>query len=307
MSCVETLLDLFRSLRHCLDLEEMLSQLDQQLRRVVEYQTMAVHVVADLQVVPVFAAGTEFRSLAILEHPLGQGIAGHVAASLQPVVNAVAGHDDRCYALALPLVAYPGSPAAVLALYRGRTHAFSDEDLKVLLRLAPDLAAAIDNALKYRIAQQTAGFDPDTGLANRRSLFERMDAELARARRSNGRLAVFHCILDGLEAIDGLCDAGGARRALKRFGAELKNACREYDLAARTGNDIVLVLPDFRLEACDEKRQQIAAIANRIALSTGLPLSARVGAACFPADGQDADDLMAVARLRNREPGVCSA
>ena len=87
------------------------------------------------------------------------------------------------------------SVIAVLTLYRYGAPCFCDHDLDLLDALSLKLSAAIENSLRYQAAAEAATTDPATGLANGRALFQRLDAELERARRSGTRLAglaMFH-------------------------------------------------------------------------------------------------------------------
>src|SRR5438445_101354 len=77
-------------------------------------------------------------------------------------------------ALAVPLE-WNRRLTGVLALYRAQAPRFTEEDLAVLLALAPKLAACVENATVFGRAQA----------AGARALFERLDAEVARIRRSH--------------------------------------------------------------------------------------------------------------------------
>ena len=68
----------------------------------------------------------------------------------------------------------------------------------ILLAIRDKLALAVGHALEYESADRLAAVDTLTGLPNRRALFQRLDADLARCRRGHGKLAVLVCEIDPL-------------------------------------------------------------------------------------------------------------
>jgi hypothetical protein len=118
------------------------------------------------------------------------------------------------------------------------------------------------------------------------TLFQCLDAECARARRFAGCFAVLHCSLEGLPAVS---------RSRERVLAALGQDGREYDFCVPAGDDIVLVLPEFRPADLAPKRARLERLLEQAALEVGLPLRVRIGAAFFPDDCADAEDLLAAA------------
>ena len=110
-------------------------------------------------------------------------------------------------------------------------------------------------------------------LAGRETLFGRLDAELARARRSRANLGVVHCRFEGT-----------ADMAAIETG--LKDCCREYDFAAISGEDVIVVLPGCGAADGWRIRERI----QKIVRDAGAKV--RVGAAFFPEDGADTEDLL---------------
>src|ERR1019366_5639991 len=98
--------------------------------------------------------------------------------------------------LAIPLES-GGEGIAVLALYHTAPDAFGSEDLRSLLALRGKLSLAVEHALHEESNDQLAAVDALTGLLNRRALFQRLDAELARCRRSLASLALVVLEIEG--------------------------------------------------------------------------------------------------------------
>lgn len=261
---VERLWELYRQLGTSLDLDEILSSLDHELGRVLEYDALSVHLEEEGRLSCVYAAGVEFQKLA------DQGLPGHVAATRRAAFNETAATGaGLALAIAVPLK-WKERWSGVLALYRTEAREFTDDNLAALCALAPYLAACVGNALTFRRAVA----------ANSRALFERLDGEVARVRRSHGRLAVLECTAEGL--------SGGGPLAARIAGA-LRQACREYDFVTLSGDSVIIVLADFAPAVPGEAKSRI----EQVFREAGLQV--KIGAALFPVDGYDAEDLLAAA------------
>ena len=126
-------------------------------RHIVECQAMAIFMAdpAGDQVVARFAAGAAAGTLRGTSRPLGSGIAGWVATTRKPAVNAdpeldlgpvLAASARRLKScLALPLID-SDVVVAVLAFYAETPDAFSDDHLRLLDLLAPRLARSLAGA-----------------------------------------------------------------------------------------------------------------------------------------------------------------
>ena len=124
------------------------------VRQVLPCQAMAIFLPDELtdQIAIRFAAGPNAQTLRGISRPSGSGIAGWVAVNRRAAVNADAALDLGLRAnemapalrscLAVPLVD-SDALIAVLAVYRERASAFSDDDLRLLELLAPRLASSL--------------------------------------------------------------------------------------------------------------------------------------------------------------------
>jgi diguanylate cyclase (GGDEF)-like protein len=301
---VNELCDLFRTLGDSLDLEETLSKFDSELRRLVVYAAISLHLVEDDRLIPAYTAGEEFEALSSLEGRIGHGFLGLAAAQRRPVPNCRTEALGRLgNALVVPME-HAGAVTAVIALHHHPDRVFSEQDLTTLLAVRAKLAASIENARRYQSAQRLAGIDPLTGVLNTRAMFQQLDAELSRARRAGESLAVVECAIDGMDA--SLPEL--SRRVYRQLAGSLRRCCREYDSVARTGDSFVLVLAGFAPADFREKRTGIQIAVEEAGMRSGLPLSASVGAAFFPQDASDAEGLLAAAAeglrlVRRRAPG----
>ncbi len=203
-------------------------------------------------------------------------------------------------ALAVPLEGVAGV-VAVLALYRAPADAFTRDHLRVLQVIASKLGFAVENALKYRVAEDSATTDFLTGLPNARSLFMHLDGEIARCRRSDETLAVFVSDLNGFKQVNDQFGHLQGNKLLQMFAAALKTFCREYDYSARMGGDeFVIVAPGLGNEATAEMVQRLHSMVSHVGREIcGADLvSISIGQAFYPADGDGAEELLAEADRR---------
>jgi diguanylate cyclase (GGDEF)-like protein len=300
------LFELTQDLGNSLALDETLSVVAARLKRMIPYDAIAVYVVRDGVLVPEYVNGESFRYLSSLQIPVGQGLSGWVAQNGRSILNGnpaveSGGLDDSSKftslrsAVSVPLKGLD-STIGVMTLYRMEKDAFSSDNLRVLLAIASKTSLAIENALKFRQVETTATTDYLTGLPNARSLFLRLDSELARAKRSGEPLTVLVCDLNGFKQINDRHGHLVGNQVLHAVGGALRESCREYDYVARMGGDeFVLILPASKRE---DLRIRIAELANIGAQAAVVGLTMSVGEAFYPQDGDDAEQLLAEADRR---------
>lgn len=147
--------------------------------------------------------------------------------------------------------------------------------------------------------EHLAAHDPLTDLPNRHRLQRELVTAIAHAARSGDGLAVVYLDLDGFKEVN---DRGGHEagdRVLREVAHRLQQGLRLGDLVARVGGDeFVALLPgcrdhDAAHAVADGLRARLSPPYTLLDGSRGL--GASVGIACYPADGSDADALLASA------------
>ena len=307
----QMLFELSHDLGISLSVDDTLSMLSVRLKRLVPYDSMAVYLRQDNLLTPEYVSGDNFRLFSSLRIPLGEGLSGWVAQNGKPILNGNPSvepgylNDPTKYstlrsALAVPLEGVSGV-VAVLALYRTHQDAFTKDHLRILLAISSKLGFTIENALKYRLAEDSATTDYLTGLPNARSLFLHLDREIARCKRSKMPLAVFVSDLDGFKQVNDRFGHFQGNKLLQMFAEALKGSCREYDYAARMGGDeFIIIAPGLTEEAAAEmaaRLQAIIAEVGKAVCGEGL-VSVSIGQAFYPADGSNAEHLLAEADRR---------
>ena len=308
----QTLLEFSIELGRSLSLYETLSLVAARLRKLVPYNAVAIYLIRDDKLIPEYVTGDDFRVFSSLQIPMGEGLSGWVAQNRKPILNGNPSvepgylsethpESSMSSALALPLMRGGDEVLGVLALYKLEADAFSSDHLRILLAMTEKIAASIDNAMKYQAAADSAKVDYLTGLPNARSLFLHLDAEIARCTRERSRLAAIVCDLNGFKAFNDKFGHLAGNKLLEAFAARLRLVCREYDFISRMGGDeFVLVTPGLSRKAAQEicRRVNIAAAESAREVTPSGELSASVGAAFFPEDATDSEQLLVEADKR---------
>ena len=303
-----TLFELSQDLGNSLSLDETLSLVAMRLRKLVPYDSIVAFVRSGNYLIPEFVNGDHFRLLSSLKIPIGTGLCGWVAQNARPIVNGNPdvemgfSRDPRSpselrSALVVPLEGVTGL-VGVLALYQSAVDAFTSDHLRILQVITSRVALFVENALKFREAESFATIDYLTGIANARALSLHLEQELARCKREESTVAVMVCDLDGFKQINYRFGHLAGDRVLKQFAASLTGACREYDYAARMGGDeFVIIAPNMTAKAVNGRAALFSRMAQQAAEEVcGADfLSLSLGAAFYPQDGVEAEQLLAEA------------
>ena len=308
---VQTLFEMSQDLGNSLSLSETLSVLALKLKRIIPHDSIAIYVIRDKKLVPEYVAGDDFRLFSALEIPVGQGLSGWVAENRKSIINGNPSvepaylNDPGRYstlksALAVPLEGI-GGLIGVLTLYHFERDAFTRDHLRILKALSSKVSFSIENALRFRQAEDSATTDFLTGLPNARSLFVHLDSELGRCRREGHPLAVLVCDLNGFKQVNDRFGHLEGNRVLQSVARGLRGICRDTDYVARMGGDeFVLVLPGFEGDALGSKVEQlcrvVATVSRQVCGESFVSLS--VGASFSRADGASAEQMLAEADRR---------
>jgi diguanylate cyclase (GGDEF)-like protein len=166
--------------------------------------------------------------------------------------------------------------------------------------LAAQAAVALDNARLHGIVQRQAVTDELTGLANRRSFQETLEAELRRAERFGNTLALVFADLDDFKRVNDRFGHGVGDDVLRAFAGVLRHRVRSIDQAARLGGEeFAVLLPETDAAGAESLAESLRVATSRLAIPVGsssVHVTASFGVAAYP-QVRTADELMTSADL----------
>jgi two-component system cell cycle response regulator len=239
--------------------------------------------------------------------PVGQGVAGTVAATGRPMVLASPGGNGAAEPAATSQVSVPllaqGRVLGVLSLYdREDGEPFTLADAEALTAFAVQAAVAIENVQLHAEAERLSVTDPLTGAWNYRYFDRRFEQEIERSRRFGRVLTLLMLDVDHFKSVN---DRFGHQRGDE---GRVTGSVRDIDTFARYGGEeFVLILPETNLEGG-------LAVAEKLRLAThrapfcgdgegrkdgapegGVRLTVSIGLACFPEHATSPEELLRAA------------
>jgi len=206
----------------------------------------------------------------------------------------------------LPLLT-SGEVVAVLALYVGEPEFFDAEEMKLLLKLAGDIAFALDHIAKEEKLDYLAYYDTLTGLANPTLFHERLTQIVGRAASEGRKFAVVLLDIHDFKTINDSHGRQAGDDLLKELAARLARGSGNAAAIGRiSGDRFGAILQDVKHET-DVTREldelhSLGFGASFLVDGNELNIAAKSGVAVYPSDGTDADTL-----LRNAEVALRKA
>ena len=129
------------------------------------------------------------------------------------------------------------SAAGVLAVYSAERDAFSHDHVRSLAALADVLGSAVSRAELLAALREQAETDALTGLANRRSWYQALEAAIARSRRHGHPVSVLLLDLDGFKEVNDRLGHSAGDLMLRTIASHWSAALRDTDTLGRVGGD----------------------------------------------------------------------
>ncbi|MBN2117699.1 MAG: GGDEF domain-containing protein [Anaerolineales bacterium] len=188
----------------------------------------------------------------------------------------------------------------VMNLSRSTVGGFSSSELRLLSLLSDQAAVAISNASLHQMISRQAYSDTLTGLPNRRALDERLEDEVASARRNNYSFAVIMMDLDGFKAINDTYGHAIGDDVLRLVFSQMARGVRTTDFLARYGGDeLTLILSQTELASAEVVSGKIIEgmkkLKYRLPDGKRLKLGVSGGIALFPVHARSGPDLLRAA------------
>jgi diguanylate cyclase (GGDEF)-like protein len=179
--------------------------------------------------------------------------------------------------------------------YRGSERAAADETQRVR-EIADRMAVALSSAWRDDQIYRQAHFDPLTSLPNRLLFGDRLEVEIVRCRREGSRFALLVIDLDHFKGVNESFGHSMGDLVLKEAADRIKGRIRATDTVARLGGDefaVLLANLGHPQEAWNIAESIVAEMSRAFQLREQPAfLSACVGIASFPEDGDSGETLL---------------
>ncbi len=178
---------------------------------------------------------------------------------------------------------------------------FNESHIKLLKILSNLLSDGLIKMEAEKEISYMAYYDSLTGIPNRALFKNRLDQEIALAKRDKTLIGVIFIDLDSFKLVNDTIGHFGGNEVLKEVANRLTACTCKQDLVARFGGDEFLVL----INQVNEIRE-IEKIANAILISISKPITikeqeffttASMGISIYPFDGDDTETLIKNADL----------
>ncbi len=199
------------------------------------------------------------------------------------------------------VVAVPGDRGArgALCALSKQSGAFGPEESRFLGAAASMLSAALHRLDSEARLAYLAQFDALTGLPNRALLSDRFSQMIVLARRHGVTIGVLFIDLDDFKLVNDTQGHAAGDDLLRETARRLQTAVRQGDTVARiSGDEFAVILGDL------VRPDDAALVAQKIIDQLALPVAIRgqelfvtasIGVATFPADGDNAEALLGAA------------
>jgi len=192
----------------------------------------------------------------------------------------------------LPLIVKNKAIGSLIVASR-KVNAYSPIQVRLLERLAFQIAMPVENSRLFAKAEQKARIDEITGLFNRRHFNECIKQEIERHHRYSGLLSLVLLDLDDFKTYNDREGHTSGDRMLEVIGGFVNREIRNSDLAFRYGGDeFAIILPQSRVDdafvVAERVRRRIAGEMNK----RNIKLTCSLGLACWPADGFTAGEFI---------------
>ncbi len=254
-----------------LDLDDLLSTIAASIRSLINYDAFSILLVDQEQNALRHRFSMRYDERVKIDNiPIGSGITGAAAQSREAVrvhdVNAdpryIASHPDICSEVAIPLIVQD-RVVGVMDLESSQLRFFTDDHLRLLLLLAPQIASSVENARLYEAiaADLHAARDLQAVLLPAEAPYmEKLEAGigLRPAREISGDIYEFYEY--GTDAhpdphvVIAFGDSSGKGAAAALYGAVLHGLMRTLMIKRRQPSELMRALNDSLLERKVEAR-----------------------------------------------------
>jgi diguanylate cyclase (GGDEF)-like protein/putative nucleotidyltransferase with HDIG domain len=295
-----------------LNMQDTVTLVSNKLRAIVPFDTCVIYLVDDRsgKAIAAHAAGEHAETFARRRVTIGEGITGWVIANARSMCNTppeldLVGVPEEVSekikgVLISPLIRENGAFGAI-TLYSQTRASYTTEHVRLLESVSQHASVALNNALTFEKTKESALVDPLTELPNARAFHLSLEQRIAECQRLNREPVSVLCMdLDDFKKVNDTHGHGIGDRLLASVAGVIKKQLRQMDVLARyAGDEFVAIMPmasqDVAAMVADRIRSAVEA--ERFTVRTGktAQIGISVGIACFPSDGETAEELLSSA------------
>lgn len=324
---ISLLLDIGKTLTSSLNLSEILHRILEKVGLLLSPKNWSLLLVNQEEGTLNFeiVVGENADEIKSMKLKIGEGIAGYVAKSGEPLIIADVRKDKRFSpkadeitnfftksVICVPLKSKGNILGVIELINKDQGGKFDRKDLEILEALADFAAIAIENARYVEKIENLAIIDDHTQLYNARYFHTSLDYHLKLTERYGGNLSLIFIDLDHFKDVNDRFGHLIGSKLLREVADVFKECIRKTDIPIRYGGDeYVIILPNT-------SRDQACLIANRLKTTLYktlfltkeeiyINLSASFGIATFPDHAQSkvelirkADNAMYLAKEKGR-------
>ncbi|MCG6535875.1 MAG: sensor domain-containing diguanylate cyclase [Syntrophales bacterium LBB04] len=231
---------------------------------------------------------------------MGEGIAGKVFETREPIIVDAAEKDERYLEnkdsnvesiLCIPLIVSDEAIGVINITNKTISNGcFTSEDLKLLTALGNQAAVAINNTSLYEMAIT----DELTKLYIRRFFKLKLESEFRRAERYGHQLTLAMCDVDHFKKVNDTYGHQTGDMVLQTIANLLKDSVREVDIPARFGGEeFVVILPETSVEGGWIFGERVReTVAGSKAAGWPCQITISIGLATYPDDADSIQTLI---------------
>ncbi len=176
---------------------------------------------------------------------------------------------------------------------------WTEEDRSFLEAVADSVSVALEQVRVRAILQELVRTDPLTGVGNRRAFEERFSWEFQLASRHGHPLSLLILDLNGFKEVNDRLGHETGDRVLRQVAQTLVRVSREEDGVFRFGGDeFAILLPHTDEAGAVRAAERYARAVASLPLPQGLQITASIGMASYPEDGEELEQIWRLADHR---------